>query len=90
MKVFFSSVLKHAFEFDVWFFHVKLSKNQSKLETKKKLQKFSIFFFSGASRLEQGSDDDTVFNDNASVISNVSSGSLMKDEGKIILAWKLL
>lgn len=35
----------------------------------------------GASRLEQGSDDDTVFNDNASVISNVSSGSLMKDEG---------
>ena len=54
-------------------------------KNRKNLRNFQ-FFFSGASRLEQGSDDDTVFNDNASVISNVSSGSLMKDEGKIILA----
>ena len=57
-------------------------------KNRKNLRNFQFFFFfiSGASRLEQGSDDDTVFNDNASVISNVSSGSLMKDEGKIFLA----
>jgi len=35
----------------------------------------------GGNRLEVGSDDDSVFNDNVSVVSNVSSGSLMKDEG---------
>lgn len=35
----------------------------------------------GASRLDQNSDDDTVFNDNASVISNVSSAPSVKDEG---------
>jgi len=34
----------------------------------------------GQGRLDQGSDDDTVFNDNVSVISNVSSGPSMKDE----------
>jgi len=34
----------------------------------------------GANRLDQGSDED-VFNDEASVISNVSSGSLAKDDG---------
>lgn len=34
----------------------------------------------GANRLDQGSDEE-VFNDNASVISNVSSGSLMREEG---------
>ena len=63
--------------------------NYLKIKVKLKNQKIRKnfeFFFLGASRLEQGSDDDTVFNDNASVISNVSSGSLMKDEGEIILA----
>lgn len=34
----------------------------------------------GANRLDQGSDEDNVFNDDASVISNVSCGSSMKDE----------
>ena len=36
----------------------------------------------GANRLDPNSDEEAVFNDNASIISNVSSGSLMKDEGK--------
>jgi len=34
----------------------------------------------GANRLEPGSDEENVFADNASVISNVSSGSLMEDD----------
>ena len=44
-----------------------------------------VYFFCfavGANRLDQGSDEDNVFNDDASVISNVSCGSSMKDEGK--------
>ena len=65
--------------------YLKIKVNRKNRKNRKNLRNFQ-FFFSGASRLEQGSDDDTVFNDNASVISNVSSGSLMKDEGKIILA----
>ena len=67
------------------FFTSNYLKIKVNLKPEKNCENFQ-FFFSGASRLEQGSDDDTVFNDNASVISNVSSGSLMKDEGKIILA----
>jgi len=34
----------------------------------------------GANRLEPGSDEENVFADNVSVISNVSSGSLLKEE----------
>ena len=41
-----------------------------------------LCFAVGANRLDQGSDEDNVFNDDASVISNVSCGSSMKDEGK--------
>ena len=43
----------------------------------------NFFVFSGANRLDQGSDED-VFNDEASVISNVSSGSLAKDDGEFV------
>jgi hypothetical protein len=35
------------------------------------------FLFSGGSN---GSDDETAFNDNASIISNASSGSFMRDD----------
>ena len=68
------------------FFTSNYLKIKVKLKNQKIGKNFDFFFFLGASRLEQGSDEDTVFNDNASVISNVSSGSLMKDEGEIILA----
>ena len=43
----------------------------------------NFFVISGANRLDQGSDED-VFNDEASVISNVSSGSLGKDDGEFV------
>ena len=46
---------------------------------------WSFYFAGGGNRLEVGSDDDSVFNDNVSVVSNVSSGSLMKDEGKLYI-----
>ena len=48
----------------------------------KKINCVYFFYFAvGANRLDQGSDEDNVFNDDASVISNVSCGSSMKDEG---------
>jgi hypothetical protein len=37
-------------------------------------------FKGGANRLEPGSDEENVFADNVSVISNVSSGSLLKED----------
>ena len=43
----------------------------------------NFFVISGANRPDQGSDED-VFNDEASVISNVSSGSLAKDDGEFV------
>ena len=43
----------------------------------------NFFVIAGANRLDQGSDED-VFNDEASVISNVSSGSLAKDDGEFV------
>ena len=48
-----------------------------------RLFEMNFFAISGANRLDQGSDED-VFNDEASVISNVSSGSLAKDEGEFV------
>ena len=43
----------------------------------------NFFVISGANRPDQGSDEDA-FNDEASVISNVSSGSLAKDDGEFV------